>query len=196
MAEYQDQILHEDIDGIHEYDNPMPGWLMAILWGALIFSVLYIGFYALAFGPASMEAEYRAAAIAQRAALQAHFDANPLVPPTSQELLAGARRPETLALGQARFTRTCASCHGEAAQGLIGPNLTDEHWLHGGQVTQIFTSIAKGIPAKGMPPWGRAIPPEELAALVSYLRSLQGSSPAQAKPPEGERFAPEPLPEG
>jgi cytochrome c oxidase cbb3-type subunit 3 len=99
-----------------------------------------------------------------------------------------------LELGAARFTRSCASCHGEKAQGLIGPNLTDDHWIHGGTVEQIFQSVAKGWPAKGMPPWGRAVKPEELAALVSYVRSIHGSNPPNARAPEGDRVVPEPIP--
>lgn len=195
MADYEDKVLH-DVDGIEEYDNPMPGWLMAIFWGAILFSILYMGFYALAFGENTMVSEYRGETVAELAAVQAYFDANPLVPPTASDILAGAANPEVLALGRQRFTRTCAACHGERAQGLIGPNLTDSHWLHGGQVTQIFQTVAKGVPAKGMPPWGRALSPEELSALVSYIRSLQGSAPADGRPPEGEQVAPEPLPEG
>jgi cytochrome c oxidase cbb3-type subunit 3 len=98
-------------------------------------------------------------------------------------------------MGAARFARSCAPCHGEQAQGLIGPNLTDDRWLHGGHVEQVFQSLVKGWPAQGMPPWGRALPPEEIAALTSYVRSLQGSSPPNPKPPEGEVVTPEPLPE-
>lgn len=194
MAQYEDKVLH-DIDGIEEYDNPMPGWLMAILWGAIVFSILYMGYYALAFGERTMESEYRGETVAELAAIQAYFDANPLVPPTATELLAGAVNPAVLAVGRERFAKTCSPCHGAQAQGLIGPNLTDGHWLHGGQVTQIFQTIVKGVPAKGMPPWGRALQPAELAALVSYLRSLNGSAPAGARPPEGEPVTPEPLPE-
>jgi len=193
MAQFEDKVLHE-LDGIKEYDNPMPGWLMAIWWGSLIFSAAYLAFYALSFGEGSMEAEYRAEAQQSLAAVQTHFDANPLVPPTPAELLAGAKDPAVLEKGAARFARTCASCHGEKAQGLIGPNLTDDRWIHGGSVGQIFQSVAKGWPAKGMPPWGRVVKPEELSALVSYVRSLQGSNPPSAKPAEGEPFAPEPIP--
>jgi len=189
-----DQVFDHDFDGIQEYDNPMPGWLMAIWWGAILFAVLYLGFYALAFGENSMENEYRAEAEGELASIQAWFDANPLVPPTPDELLAGASNPEVLALGRERFAKTCAACHGEQAQGLIGPNLTDDHWLHGGQVAQIFQTVAKGVPAKGMPPWGRAIPPQDLSALVSLIRSLHGSNPPDARPPEGTQVAPEPLP--
>lgn len=193
MAQYEDKILH-DVDGIQEYDNPMPGWLIAIFWGSIVFSILYMGFYALAFGEKSMESEYRSEEVDDLAAVQAYFDAHPLVPPTASELLAGATDPEVLTLGSERFAKACASCHGESAQGLIGPNLCDRYWLHGGQVTQIFQTVARGVPAKGMPPWGRAIAPEELSALVSYIRSLQDTTPAGARQQEGEQVAPEPLP--
>ncbi|MFH1570690.1 MAG: c-type cytochrome [Gemmatimonadota bacterium] len=193
MAEYEDKVVH-GIDGIEEYDNPMPGWLMAILWSAIVFAILYMGYYALAFGEPTMDSEYRGETAAELAAIQAYFDAHPVVPPTAAELLSGAVDPQVLALGRARFVRTCSPCHGESAQGLIGPNLTDPYWLHGGQVSQIFQSITRGVPAKGMPPWGRAIPPAELAALVSYVRSLQGSEPAGGRPPQGDLVTPEPLP--
>jgi len=193
MAEYDDKVLHE-LDGIKEYDNAMPGWLMAILWGALVFSVLYIAFYALSFGEGSMEAEYRGATQKAVAAIDAYYAANPLVPPAPAELLGGAKDPAILEKGRARFAKTCASCHGEQAQGLIGPNLTDDRWIHGGSVEQVFQSVAKGWPAKGMPPWGRALAPEELAALVSYVRSIQGSNPPNARAPEGNPAVPEPIP--
>lgn len=194
MAQYEDKVLHE-ADGIKEYDNPMPGWLMAIWWGSLIFAAAYLGFYALSFGEGTMEAEYRAGTQQAVTAVDAYFDAHPLVPPSPAQLLAGAKDPAVLAVGKARFTRTCAPCHGEQAQGLIGPNLTDDRWIHGGTVEQIFQTVAKGWPAKGMPPWGRALKPEELAALVSYIRSIQGSNPPNARPPEGDQVAPEPIPE-
>jgi cytochrome c oxidase cbb3-type subunit 3 len=193
MAEYEDKVLHE-LDGIREYDNPMPGWLMAIWWGSLIFAAAYLIFYALSFGEGTMEAEYRGETERALSAVQAHFDANPLVAPTPAELLAGAANPAILEMGAARFARSCASCHGPQAQGLIGPNLTDDRWLHGGSVEQVFQTIAKGWPAKGMPPWGRAVKPEELAALVSYVRSLQGSNPPNPKPAEGDPVVPEPIP--
>lgn len=193
MAQFEDKVLHE-LDGIKEYDNPMPGWLMAIWWGSLVFAAGYLIFHALSFGEGTMEAEYRAQTSQALTEVQAYFDANPIVAPSPTQLLAGARNDAVLDVGAARFARSCASCHGEFAQGLIGPNLTDDQWLHGGSVEQIFQTIAKGWPSKGMPPWGRAVKPEELAALVSYVRSLQGSHPPNPRPAEGDRFAAEPIP--
>jgi cytochrome c oxidase cbb3-type subunit 3 len=193
MADYEDKVLHE-LDGIKEYDNPMPGWLLAIWWGSLLFSAGYLIFHALSFGEGSLEARYRAQTQQALTSIQAHFDANPLVPPSPAQLLAGAKDPAVLDVGAARFSRTCASCHGELAQGLIGPNLTDDRWLHGGSVEQIFQTVAKGWPSKGMPPWGRTLKPEELAALVSYVRSIQGSTPPNPRPAEGDPVTPEPIP--
>ncbi len=193
MAKYDDKVLHE-LDGIKEYDNPMPGWLMAIWWGSLLFSAAYLLFYALSFGEGTMEAEYRAEAQQAVTSVQAYFDAHPIVPPAPKDLLAGAVDPAVLDRGRARFAKTCAPCHGAQAQGLIGPNLTDDRWIHGGQVEQIFQSVVKGWPANGMPPWGRAIPPDEIAALVSYVRSLEGTNPPNPKAPEGDKVVPEPIP--
>ena len=194
MADYEDKVLHE-LDGIKEYDNPMPGWLMAIWWGSLLFAAGYLMFYALRFGEGSLEAEYRAQTESAVTSVQAYFDANPLVPPSPAQLLAGAKNTAVVGMGEARFARSCAPCHGDHAQGLIGPNLTDDRWIHGGTVEQIFQTVAKGWPSKGMPPWGRTLNPDELAALVSYVRSLQGSLPANSRPPEGDPASPEPLPE-
>lgn len=193
MAQYEDKVLHE-LDGIKEYDNPMPGWLMAIWWGSLIFSAGYLMFYALSFGEGTMDAEYRQQTVNAVTEVQAYFDANPLVPPKPAELLAGAANPAVLDAAGARFARSCAACHGDKAQGLIGPNLTDDRWIHGGSVEQVFQSVAKGWPAKGMPPWGRTMPPDELAGLVSYIRSLQGSNPPNPRAPEGDPFVAEPVP--
>ena len=193
MAQFEDKVLHE-LDGIKEYDNPMPGWLMAIWWGSLIFSAAYLVFYALSFGEGTMEAEFRGDTQAALTQTQAYYDAHPITPPTPATLLAGAKDPAILDIGRARFTKTCAACHGENAQGLIGPNLTDDRWIHGGNVEQVFQTIVKGWPAKGMPPWGRALKPEEIAALVSYVRSIQGSNPANPKPAEGDPAVPEPIP--
>ena len=193
MAQYEDKVLHE-LDGIKEYDNPMPGWLMAIWWGSLTFAAGYLIFYALSFGEGTMEAEYRQHQQVSVAEVQAYFDAHPIVPPSPAQLLAGAKNAAVLDAGASRFGRSCAPCHGEQAQGLIGPNLTDDRWIHGGSVEQIFQTVTKGWPAKGMPPWGRALRPNELSALVSYVRSLQGSNPPNPRPAEGDQFVAEALP--
>ena len=143
-----------------------------------------------------MEAEYRAADAARR---------SPRCRRTSTPTRWCRRRRRSC--WPAPGTRRCStwrrrasrararSCHGDQAQGLIGPNLTDDRWIHGGSVEQIFQTVAKGWPSKGMPPWGRTLEPEELAALVSYVRSLQGIDAAESAARRRRPFAPEPLPD-
>ena len=128
-------------------------------------------------------------------AVQAHFDANPLVPPSPAELLAGAKDPAVLEVGAARFARTCASCHGEKAQGLIGPNLTDDRWIHGGIGRADLPVRREGLAGEG----DAAVGPRHeargaLGRSSPTCRSLQGSNPPNAKPAEGDPVAPEPIP--
>ena len=184
MAQFEDKVLHE-LDGIKEYDNPMPGWLMAIWWGSLVFAAAYLIFYALSFGEGSMESEYRADTQQSLAAVQGYFDAHPLVPPKAADLLAGAKNAAVLDLGAARFAKSCAPCHGPQAQGLIGPNLTDDRWIHGGSVEQVFQTIVKGWPAKGMPPWGPVLGPEKVRKVAAYIVTLKNTN-HPGKDPQGE----------
>ncbi len=193
MSDRNDKLLEHESDGIQEYDNPSPGWWLSTFYGAVLFAIVYMFYYGMNFGGDHVD-ELQAAQIEHRAAVQAWFQANPMVPPTSEELLAGAVDPEVLARGQAAFQKSCASCHGEQGEGLIGPNLTDEYWLHGAKVTEIFDTIVKCVPDKGMPTWGRRFAPEDLDALSSYVRSLPGSNPADPKAPQGEIAELEPLP--
>jgi cytochrome c oxidase cbb3-type subunit 3 len=196
MADTKDRMLDHDADGIREYDNAAPGWLMWMLYGAMIFSVVYVAWYALSFGDDDYGVELSGDQVVEKAKVQKYMADHPIPTPSADALLAGAVDPAVLERAAARFAKTCSSCHGQNAQGLIGPNLTDDRWLWGGKTTDIFSTIVKGVPAKGMPPWGRALKPDEIASLASYIRSLQGSNPAGAKPPEGNPAVPEPLPGG
>jgi cytochrome c oxidase cbb3-type subunit 3 len=84
------------------------------------------------------------------------------------------------------FVKNCAACHGDHGQGLIGPNLTDDNWLHGqGVPADIVKTISEGVAEKGMPPWGPVLKPEEIVGATAYIRSLHGSNPAGAKEPQG-----------
>lgn len=104
-----------------------------------------------------------------------------------QKIVDLAAAPERVAKGKALFAQHCTACHGTAAQGLVGPNLTDAYWLHGGEAADIARSIAYGVPEKGMITWKNILSPEEVGALLAYVQSLRGSKPADAKAPQGER---------
>jgi cytochrome c oxidase cbb3-type subunit III len=89
--------------------------------------------------------------------------------------------------GQESYQAKCAACHGTQGQGGIGPNLADEYWLHGGKLIEIVATITDGVPAKGMPPWGPVLSPEEIQSAAVYIRSLLGTNPPNAKASQGER---------
>jgi mono/diheme cytochrome c family protein len=96
----------------------------------------------------------------------------------------------SLTAGKDIFSISCASCHGPAGEGGIGPNMTDEYWLHGGSINDIISTIEKGVPAKGMIPWRGQLKPEQILQVASYISTLQGTNPPNAKAPQGEVYNP------
>ena len=181
-----DRTLGHTYDGIEEYDNPLPGWWVWIFIGTIVFSVGYYGYYQLGPGP-SIVAEYEAEskAVAERVAASAPRSAAA----TDDSIAALARNPAAMAKARETFATRCAPCHGAAAQGIVGPNLTDEFWLHGGRPTEIAKTIADGVPEKGMIPWKDQLPPDEIQALAAWIGTIAGSKPPNPKPPQGERVA-------
>lgn len=91
-----------------------------------------------------------------------------------------------IAAGKGIYDGNCASCHGVAGEGLVGPNLTDAYWLHGGGIKNVFKTIKYGVPAKGMIAWQNQLNPEAIQKVSSYIVTMQGSNPANAKAPQGE----------
>ena len=86
---------------------------------------------------------------------------------------------------QGAFSLRCGPCHGDKAQGLIGPNLTDNAWIHGkGSLTDIFVVVDQGVLAKGMPAWGKQLSPIEVRKLAAFVGTQRGKAVA-GKAPEG-----------
>jgi mono/diheme cytochrome c family protein len=97
--------------------------------------------------------------------------------------------------GKELFLTNCASCHMPDGGGLVGPNLTDDYWLHGGSIGDIFGTILNGYPSKGMKTWKEDFTTGQIAKLASYIKSLHGTTPVVAKAPEGilDSSAPRPA---
>jgi mono/diheme cytochrome c family protein len=94
-----------------------------------------------------------------------------------------------LADGKKTFETQCFTCHGKLGEGLIGPNLTDDYWIHGGKIENIINTIRKGVPAKGMISWEKTLTPDQINAVASFiLLKLQGTTPPNAKPPQGDKM--------
>jgi cytochrome c oxidase cbb3-type subunit III len=185
--EERDRLLGHDYDGIREYDNPLPGWWVWIFVGTIAFSAGYFAYYQLGPGPTILsqyEEEVRLAA-GQDASRVAGGGGEV----TEESLRALQRNAPVMASAKEMFGARCAPCHGPEGQGLIGPNLTDEYWLHGGKLTEIFRTIADGVPDKGMLAWKGQLRPEELRAVTAFIGTLRGTHPPNPKPPQGTRVA-------
>jgi len=180
----QDHLLEHNYDGIQEYDNPMPRWWVYLFWATILYSVLYfVGVPGITEGGRIANYEREMAAAESLRVKQAP-------PPGSMDagaLLAVGRDPARLADGKATFASTCASCHREDAGGNIGPNLTDEYWIHGGQPLQVLNTVTTGVLDKGMPAWGEVLKPEQVANVVAYVLTLHDTHPKDPKEPQGTK---------
>ncbi|MDO1445408.1 c-type cytochrome [Rhodocytophaga aerolata] len=172
-------------DGIQELDNHMPPWLKYTFYGTIAFAIIYcINFFSLGLVQTS-EQEY-VAEMAQaekevgefRKLAAASIDENSAKQVTDEAALTSAK---------AIYSQNCSACHGAAGEGGVGPNLTDEYWIHGGSVKDVFKTIKYGIPQKGMIAWQQKLKPDEIQNVSSYILSLQGTKPANGKEPQGDR---------
>lgn len=182
MSDSKEKLLDHNYDGIQEFDNPLPGWWLATFYGAIIFAFLYVGYYH--FGPGPTPGDELAESLNE---LKAR-DHTVTEPPVSEEALAvifhDSKRREA---GHQIFTEKCATCHGPDGGGVIGPNLTDNYWLHGhGTLSDIAQTVSEGVLDKGMPPWKLLLKKEEIYSVVAYVKSLGGTHPANPKAPQGE----------
>jgi cytochrome c oxidase cbb3-type subunit III len=181
----QDHLLEHNYDGIQEFDNPMPRWWVYIFWATIVFSVLYwLNVPGVGNGRGRV-ADYERD-MAAAAAASAKFAASQPTSSTPEQLTALTKDASALAVGKQAFSQNCAACHRLDAGGQIGPNLTDDYWLHGAAVDQIRKSVADGVLEKGMPPWGKILKPAQLDAVVAYVVTLHGTNPANPKAPQGE----------
>ncbi len=184
MTEKEKLIEDHEYDGIQELNNPLPGWWLMTFYITVIFAVLYFAYYQFFGGPtldeelntemSSIMKEQKKSEEAQGVKTQADYAA----------LLSD---PEAIAKGKAEFTAKCLPCHGDKGQGLIGPNLTDDYWIHGdGTIPAILKVMNDGVADKGMPPWKGVIPPDLQEDVAAYVYSIYGTNPAGAKAPQGE----------
>lgn len=177
-----DQLLDHAYDGIREYDNPLPRWWVWIWAGSFWFSVGYFFHYHVSHNGTSVAAEYDQ----EVAAARENEAKASLAAPVSEESLGKLMADgELMKDTQALFTARCVACHGDKAQGSIGPNLTDNAWIHGkGSLTDIFATIDQGVLAKGMPAWGKQLSPIEVRKLAAFVGAQRGKA-VPGKAPEG-----------
>lgn len=186
----QDIMLDHDYDGIKELDNNLPPWWKYGFYLTIGIAVIYlINFHVIGTGDLQT-AEYTKAMAEAKAEVEEYMKtAANNVDETNVKQLEGA----DVESGKQLFIANCAACHGKLGQGSVGPNLTDDYWLHGGSLADIFKSIKYGWMDKGMKSWKEDLSPVQIAQISSFIRTLKGSNPPEAKAPQGDLFKEEPI---
>lgn len=177
-------LLEHDYDGIHELDNVLPPWWVKLFYVTIIFSAIYLVRYHVMDGD-SQSREFETEMEEARLAVEEYKrTAKDLIDAKSVTLLTDAA---DLAQGKKLYETNCAACHRADGGGSIGPNLTDENWIMGGGIKNVFHTITEGgRDGKGMVAWKGTLKPSEIQQVASYVLSLQGTNPADAKEPDGE----------
>jgi len=175
-------ISGHEYDGIKELDNKLPKWWLWLFYLTIIFAVVYFTRFHIIKTGDSQEEEYNKEVAA---ALIEYKDARPAstINASNVTLLTDAAG---LAAGKAIFDKSCIVCHLAQGQGLVGPNLTDEYWIHGCTIGEIFNLIVVGVPEKGMISWKDQLTPEQIQQVSSFIVSLKGTNPPNPKAPQGD----------
>lgn len=189
QSQEKDALLDHDYDGIQELDNDMPPWWKYGFYLSIVFAFCYIYIYHVGETEHVSVREYQAelkVAKAQKEAYLARMES--MIDESNVEALAGAG---DIGEGKSLYLQNCRACHGGAGEGGVGPNLTDPYWIHGGDVTAIFSTIKYGVPENGMLSWKEKMTPKQMQQLASFILTMQGTNPPNPKEPQGELYTPE-----
>jgi cytochrome c oxidase cbb3-type subunit 3 len=194
VADEKNIELDHNYDGIKELDNHLPPWWKWLFYGTIAWSLVYIVIFHFTSNlPLSLEEYQNEVAQAESQARQ--LKARNPEAAIDENTLQYDADPITIEKGKAVFdSNPCGTCHRNDGGGnTIGPNLTDEYWIHGGDVKNVFKTIKDGAVDKGMPAWGKAMSAQDVRAVTFYVLSLQGSNPPSPKAPQGELFKQVPM---
>tara|TARA_R110002049_G_scaffold252279_1_gene427498 strand:- start:1391 stop:2266 length:876 start_codon:yes stop_codon:yes gene_type:complete len=184
MEEEHEIILDHNYDGIQELDNDLPPWWVYLFYAGIIFAVVYLARFHV-FNDYNQITEYEQEVAAAKIEIEAYKKtAKGLVDANTVELLTDAA---DISAGKKIYGTSCVACHLSDGGGSIGPNLTDEYWILGGGIKNVFNTISEGgRNGKGMVAWKQILKPLERAQVASYVLSMQGTTPANPKAAEGE----------
>lgn len=184
INEEKDMLLDHDYDGIKELDNVLPPWWVGLFYATVIFALVYLVRFHI-MGDYNQDEEFVTEMKIADAKVEEYKKTAPdLMDKEKVTLLTDAG---DIAAGKTLFDANCVACHRADAGGAIGPNLTDNKWILGGGIKNVFNTIMEGgRPGKGMVPWKESIKPSDIQKIASYVLSLQGTNPKDPKPTEPE----------
>ncbi|MBS1514590.1 MAG: c-type cytochrome [Bacteroidetes bacterium] len=181
----KDIMMDHEFDGIKELDNTIPPWFNILFYGTIVISVVYmLNYHVFKINGLSAEEyndEMKVATMQREELIRTGAFINENTVKLMQD-------EATLNEGKTIYSANCSACHGPAGGGLIGPNLTDDFWIHGGGIVNVFKTVKYGVPIKGMVSWQNQLNPKQLQAVSNYVLSLKGTNPPNAKQPEGDKY--------
>lgn len=183
-----DVLLDHDYDGIKELDNALPPWWKWGFYITVIAGVIYLfRFHVTNSGPDPIQEYNKEMALAAKQLENLKRNGKDMF----DEKTVTLADAKGISEGKKIFSGTCFPCHGNNGEGnAVGPNLTDKYWLHGGTIGDVFKTINNGVPDKGMQAWGKTFSPADIRNITSYVLSLQGTDPPNAKSPQGNLYEP------
>ncbi len=187
MSDKNQELLDHQYDGIQEYDNPLPGWWTWLFVGTVLFSLVYWVYYQTGVAGRSIDDEYT---LDLADDLRVRFAEIGTLTPDRLTLLKYKDDAKWRLVGEIVFKTNCVSCHGDKAEGKVGPNLCDDSWKNVKVIEDIASVVANGANGQAMPAWKNRLHPNELVLVASYVASLRGSNPPGGKPPEGNPIPP------
>ncbi len=180
-----DMLLDHDYDGIKELDNALPPWWKYGFYITIFIAVVYLLKYEIWHSGPNPTEEYNSEMSYAKEQVDAYLAS---MKNNVDEKSVTMSDAAGIAAGALSYSKTCVACHGAKGEGGVGPNLTDDYWLHGGSVSDVFKTIKYGYPDKGMQAWQSAFSPIQMQELASYIKTLKGTNPPNGKAPQGDLF--------
>lgn len=181
------ELMGHTWDGdLAEYNNPLPGWWVAMFYLTIVFGLGYLFLYPglVVFGNArgwTSVGQHREEVKQAQDQFGPLYDKYLKMPATEVAKDATARE-----MGQRLYLTYCMQCHGANAQGAKGfPNLTDSDWLYGGSPEKIKETINKGRNGQ-MPAFGAAFGEEKVKDVANYVLMLAGRKHNDLRAKRGE----------
>ncbi len=179
-------MTSHEYDGIRELDNRLPPWWLYGFYFTIFFGVVYLLNYHVFNTGDLQQAEYEKEMAQAKEEVETYLASlDNRIDESSVTLL---EDQADITAGKEIYNANCLVCHGAEGQGVVGPNLTDKYWIHGGDMVSIFKVIKYGVPEKGMIPWESQLTPKQMQQVSSFIYTLEGTSPANPKEPQGEIF--------
>ena len=184
----KDILMDHDYDGIKELDNNLPPWWKYGFYLTIVIAICYLTYFHLLGGDLQI-ARYEKSLVEAKAAQEAYQkEHGDIINDANVKLITDKVQ---LAEAEKIFKASCSPCHGMDAHGVVGPNLTDDYWIHGGSIKNVFKTITNGYPEKGMKSWKTDFSALQINQLASYVKSLRGTNPPNPKEKQGDLYVEE-----